>query len=421
MNDNIKIIKGNIVGEKYKSGMEFSFELAIPMVNCDKYALLLEHDRLNEANIKSMFQLAEEGNAPYCVNIGVAPGIQEISNGEKYNRRINTYDLFNSEYADFVVYELIPHIEKEYEIKFYENPDMHYVSGGSSGAISAFVIAWFHTEYFHRVYISSPSFLAMGRGNEIPYLIRKYETKPLKIYQEYSENEPNEYFGASYPIDIEAKMAFEYAGYDFYCEYFPNEGHCSRYRDLKTAYKRNKWIWNDYHTKPIVPQRNSSRIDAFIDINSKWEKVNNFPEKIVSEIKLNEKYSTLVLSKDNQFCYSSNIDDETVYSYVVKEKMEFNNRNTHAILHTINGITPKGAIDMDVDVNDRLYVLTSIGIQCVRSFGLIDAILDLPKGKPLKICVTDSIVVMTDCGIYMRKLKSDYLEKNKRLCISYYD
>ena len=96
-------------------------------------------------------------------------------------------------------------------------------------------------------------------------------------------------------------------------------------------------------------------------------------------------------------------------------------RNIHAMLHTIPGINPKGAIDMDIDVNDRLYVLTEIGIQCVRSFGLIDAILNLPEGNPLEICVTDCIFLKTDKGIYKRKLRSEYLKENKRLFASYYD
>lgn len=421
MENNLVYKTGNLTGKKYKSGMEFSFELAIPTIPKEKYALLLEHDGLNNANVKSMLQLAEEGFAPYCICVGVWSATQSISTGEKYNRRINSYDLFNSEYADFIVFELIPYIEKEYNIHFFEDPDMHYLSGGSSGGISAFVIAWFHSDYFHRVYMSSPSFLAMGRGNEIPYLIRKYETKPLKIYEEYSENEPNDYFGASYPIDVEAKMALEFAGYDFAYEYFPGEGHCSRYNDDNSAYKRNKWIWENYQTKKIVAPRNSPRIDIFIPYGSKWEKVDEFPDKKPVKANLLESYSSVVLSADHEFFYASNREEEEVYAYTVKENVQINERSVHAILHTISGIYPKGAIAMDVDVNDRLYVLTEIGLQCVRSFGLIDAILDLPQGKPLDICVRDSIYVKTNCGVYKRDLKQEYLNEKRRLFVSYYD
>lgn len=421
MESEITYKHGYIIGKKYKSGMEFAFDIAIPSKKCSEYALLLDHDGLNDANVKSMLRLADEGLAPYCVNIGVFPATERVSSGEKYNRRINSYDLFTSEYADFVIYELIPYIEKEYGVRFYDDPDMHYVSGGSSGGISALVIAWFHPEYFHRVYMSSPSFLSMGRGNELPYLIRKYETKPLRIYEEYSENEPDEYFGASYPIDIEAKKALEYAGYDFRCEYFPGEGHCSRYRSYDDAYERNKWIWADYRTKKIVAPRNSPRIEAFLPISSAWERAEEFPEKKVVKTNLFNEDTKVVLSADKQFYYTAVETEDVVYAHRISESAAIEERSVHALLHTIPCVEPKGGIDIDVDVNDRLYVLTGIGIQCVRSFGLIDVILDLPEDKPLGICVTDSIYVKTDVGVFRRKLKPEYVRENRRMFCDYYD
>lgn len=57
----------------------------------------------------------------------------------------------------------------------------------------------------------------------------------------------------------------------------------------------------------------------------------------------------------------------------------------------------------------------------MRSFGLIDAILDLPEGKPIEISVTDSIYVKTDLGIFKRALKPEYLENNRRMACDYYD
>ena len=46
MENNLVYKTGNLTGKKYKSGMEFSFELAIPTIPKEKYALLLEHDGL---------------------------------------------------------------------------------------------------------------------------------------------------------------------------------------------------------------------------------------------------------------------------------------------------------------------------------------------------------------------------------------
>lgn len=77
-----------------------------------------------------------------------------------------------------------------------------------------------------------------------------------------------------------------------------------------------------------------------------------------------------------------------------------------------------------IDAVDRLYVLTAIGIQCVRSFGLIDVILDLPDcSKPIDIAIADALYVKTDQGVYRRALRDDCTDfaNPKRKYSSYYD
>lgn len=422
----IKSIQCTLVGRKYKPGILFDVVIAVPEANVDEYALLIEHDGQNDANVNSLLALADEGKAPYCVSIGVLPGKIKMPNGTLRKMRMNSYDLFDREYGDFIVYELIPYISKEYSIRFSSSPDMHFVCGCSSGGISAFCIAWFHPEYFHRVYMSSPSFLAMGRGNEIPYLIRKYETKPLRIYEEYSENEPNDYFGWSRAIDEETREALIFAGYDFKCAYFPGEGHGSRYRQIDEAYLRNEWIWRDWKVAKITAPRNSSRIDKVIPAESRWEICDIFPvkENTAPPAALSEHFDKVVLSNDGQAWYVANKSDDAVLMFVNGGKISTEKGLLHATLHTIPGIYPKGAIDMAVDTADRLFVLTSIGVQCVRSFGLIDVILDLPdRAIPLEIAVSDALYVRTESGIYKRPLcevctKSD---EQPRKFVSYYD
>ena len=79
---------------------------------------------------------------------------------------------------------------------------------------------------------------------------------------------------------------------------------------------------------------------------------------------------------------------------------------------------------MAVDKADRLFVLTSIGIQCVRSFGLIDIILDLPdQAIPLEIAVADALYVRTEKGVYKRSLNEvcTKTDNQPRKFSSYYD
>ena len=423
----IKSIQCTLVGRKYKPGILFDVVIAVPEANVDEYALLIEHDGQNDANVNSLLALADEGKAPYCVSVGVFPGKIKMPDGTLRKMRMNSYDLFDREYGDFIVYELIPYISKEYSIRFSSSPDMHFVCGCSSGGISAFCIAWFHPEYFHRVYMSSPSFLAMGRGNEIPYLIRKYETKPLRIYEESSEDEPNYFFGWSRAIDEEAREALIYAGYDFQFKYFPGEDHCSRNADENEAYIRNEWLWKDWETKKVTAPRNSPQVSQVVPHASKWERCATFPEpeqEAEAPAVLAENFENVVLSNDGLAWYAGNPDDDIVLMFVNAENLSVEKGLLHATLHTIPRIGPKGAIDLAVDKVDRLFVLTSIGIQCVRSFGLIDVILDLPdQSKPIAMTIADALYVKTEMGVYKRPLCEICTKKTDRLRMFdfYYD
>lgn len=417
---------GCLTGKRYKPYQTFAFRVTVPCVEAESFGLLVEHDGENTANVDSMLQLAGEGKAPYCVTVGISPGVMAMPDGTERNMRMNDYDLFDREYGDFVVYELIPYLTERYGLRISESPDLHMVSGGSSGGISAFVMAWFHPEYFHRVYMSSPSFLAMGRGNEIPYLVRKYETKPLRIYQEWSENEPDDYFGWSRGVDEVAKAAFLFAGYDFAWKFFPEEGHCSRYRDQGEAYERNRWLWQDWQTKPVTKERNSSRVDKIVPPMTCWEPCDTFPAPPCDRVPevLLASYQTAVLSNDGQLWYVGNPLDDGVYAYrndgdILPEKRIF-----HATLHTLPRSDRRGVLHMAVDRTDRLLVLTEMGIQCVRSYGLIDAILDLPDDSaPVEVAVADALYVRTEKGVYKRPLCDDCVTESpvKRKQISYYD
>jgi hypothetical protein len=420
-----KIIEGTLVGKKYKPDLVFNFRVAVPEVDVESYAMLVDHDNLSEPIINSMIRLSDEGKAPYCAVIGVAPGYLLFPNGAARDMRMNSYDLFDREYGDFLVYELIPYITETYGIKFSDNPDMHCVMGGSSGGMSAFVVAWFHPDYFHRVYMSTPSFLSMGRGFELPYLIRKYETKPFRVYSEVSEFEPNEYFGWSKAIVEETHEALRFAKYDFNCEYFPGEGHCSRYENEETSYKRSEWIWHDWDTKPITAPANSHRVDVVVPFGTDWEKCDQFPEKEASDAPkaLTDEFRTVVSSNDGLAWYAANLNDDVVYLYIKLDDITLERRLLHATLHTIPR-HKNGAIDMAVAKTDRLFVLTEIGIQCVRSYGLIDVILNLPDdSKPEKIAITDALYVKTEKGIYKRPLQPDCVIDSdiKRKQVHYYD
>ena len=66
----------------------------------------------------ALLQLAEEGKAPWTVCLGVVAGSLPFEDGTSRDMRMNSYDLFDREYGDFLVYELIPHIIREYARRY---------------------------------------------------------------------------------------------------------------------------------------------------------------------------------------------------------------------------------------------------------------------------------------------------------------
>jgi len=392
-----RIDEGDVIGQKYKPGSVFHYKIGIPNVD-EECAIMIEHDRYNGAQAKAMAQLYEEKIAPPCVEIGIEPGKLIFESGDNRNMRPNDYDLFDSEYGDFIVYELIPTLTEKYNLKISPNPDWHLVGGGSSGGLSSWVIAWFHPSYFHRIYMSSPSFLPMGRGEELPALIRKYETKPFKVYEEYSEHEPNDYFGWTYIGGLSGKKSIEFAGYDFTVKYFEGGGHCSHRYDDDEAYIRMKTIWEGYLEHPIVAPRNSRRVDMVVPYGTYWEKTESFPKsEPIHEI----------FSSDFNMQYCGDVNLEEIWKYPVDlNRNVIKQKYIHTYLHTLPGIYPKGALDMDLDAYDHLYVLTMMGIQCVRPFGIVDVILNLPEGEtPEMISIQGKeLYLKTDKGIWKRPL-----------------
>ena len=217
-----------------------------------------------------------------------------------------------------------------------------------------------------------------------------------------------------------------FANYDFHYTYYAGEGHCSRYWDETEAYKRNEWLWKNWKTQPIKPLGNSNRVDKVIPFGSTWETCAEFPCKpdFVAPPDLLQEYKTIALSNDEQMWYVTGDREDIIYSYLNNGEYANQKANLHAVLHTIPRISKKGILDMAVDKSDRLYVLTEIGVQCVRSFGLIDVILDLPYcSAPIRIAVTDALYVQTEKGIYKRPLCAECIIENeeRRKQVSYYD
>jgi enterochelin esterase-like enzyme len=117
------------------------------------------------------------------INPGRRPDQPEptLSNwGDRDTNRPTEYNALDDKYARVIVDELLPVLHKEYNIS--KEPERHGIGGSSSGAIAAFTVAWERPDQFRKVLSNVGSFTNIRGGNAYPDIIRKSETKPLRIF-----------------------------------------------------------------------------------------------------------------------------------------------------------------------------------------------------------------------------------------------
>ena len=94
-----------------------------------------------------------------------------------------------------------------------------------------------------------------------PVFIRLFETKPIRVFIDYAENEPDDYFGSSYCAALEGHYALQFAGYDYQWAFYPGEGHCSRMYNVNTAEQILRFLWKDWDKAPVKAKRLSKRAE----------------------------------------------------------------------------------------------------------------------------------------------------------------
>lgn len=400
--------EGSVVltGKKYFTGYNYTCSYAVPQLkDAKEYALIVTFDGMNKQIAQVMADLYEEGIAPPTVIIGISGGtyFKTRSDGTDLGLRQFSYDVFNGEFADLIVEEIIPEMTRRFGLNISPSPDMHMAAGGSSGGICAWNCVWFRNDYFRRVYMSSPTFSAMTNGCEAPVLMRLCETKDVRGFMDWSETEPNDYFGSSYLAALNAKSALEYAGYDFEYRYNEGEGHCSRFMDEAGLYDAMRSVWKNY-ASPVKANTNSPYIGKLTAPTSAWAEVNEtMPEALRAYSAggaftadggsiffapdngmrrqvasgFNE-ISALAVSSDMWRLYIAEKDGSMLYSMAIGEDGALKDKMRFASLYTDTFGSGRGVSAMCVDSEDRIYVVTDMGIQVVKSYGIVCAIINSP-------------------------------------------
>lgn len=183
--------------------------------------------------------------------------------GDSINNRATEYNELNDRYARMIINELLPVLEKDYNIS--KNPDDRAIGGASSGAICAFTVAWQRPDQFHKVLSTIGSFTNIRGGHVYPDLIRESERKPIRIFLQDGLNDLRGTRRGKAPYDptwdwhaqnIKMVAALTEKGYDV--NYCWGIGTHSNKQGGAMLPEMLRWLWRDY-PRADDPHNDSNR------------------------------------------------------------------------------------------------------------------------------------------------------------------
>ena len=158
---------------------------------------------------------------PVTVGVFITPGRVKALTANTLDRfnRSREYDGLGPDYARFVLDEVLPAVETKTTgdgrvIRLSKSGNDRCIGGSSSGAICAFTAAWERPDAFTRVFSSIGTFVGLQGGNVYPTLIRKFEPKPIRVFQQDGSNDNNIYGGDWWMANQEMERALTFAGYE---------------------------------------------------------------------------------------------------------------------------------------------------------------------------------------------------------------
>jgi enterochelin esterase family protein len=170
--------------------------------------------------------------------------------GDRTTNRPTEYNSLDDRYARVIVDELLPALNKDYNIA--KDPERRGIGGASSGAIAAFTVAWERPNEFRKVLSLIGSFTNLRGGHAYADIVRKSEKKPIRIYLQDGRND-NRGVGRSGNYDqtrdwffqnVRLMEALRDKGYDL--NYQWGIGRHSQKHGGAIFPDMMRWLWRDH-------------------------------------------------------------------------------------------------------------------------------------------------------------------------------
>jgi enterochelin esterase family protein len=202
--------------------------------------------------------LIAQKRVPVMIAISIANG----SGDAQGSQRGLEYDTMSGRYAEFVETEVLPFVEKEYNVKLTKDPEGRATTGCSSGGSAALSMAWYHPELYHRVLTYSGTYVNQqwppsadtphGAWEYHERLIPNNPRKPIRIWMDVGDRDlfnPNVMRDNMHDwVVANENMARVLAakGYQYQFVFARNAGHCDRAVKQQTLPAALEWLWKGY-------------------------------------------------------------------------------------------------------------------------------------------------------------------------------
>jgi enterochelin esterase-like enzyme len=218
---------------------------------------------------RALFTALDNLIAQHRVPVMIAISIGNGSGDAQGSERGLEYDTMSGLYAEFVEKEVLPLVEKQYNVKLTKDPEGRATMGGSSGGSCALIMAWYHPELYHRVLTYSGTYVNQqwpsnpvtphGAWEFHEHLIPDSPAKPLRIWMEVGDRDlfnPNVMHDNMHDwVVANENMARALAakGYHYQFVFARNAGHTDRAVKQQTLPEALEYVWQGY---PISGPRN---------------------------------------------------------------------------------------------------------------------------------------------------------------------
>jgi enterochelin esterase family protein len=248
--------KGKIEKSEWKSNIfpgtvrEMSIYVPAQYDGKTPAAVMIFQDGSSYANEKGQFRatvvfdnLIHKKEMPVTIGVFLNPGTIPSSNPKEKGRsnRSFEYDTPSDQYATFLEKEILPEIEKKYNVR--KDAAGRALCGISSGGICAFTAAWERPDLFGKVLSHVGSFTNIRGGDVYPGMIRKTEKKPIRIFLQDGSNDLDNLHGHWPLANRSMAAALKFAKYDFvYVE--GDGGHNGKHGGVILP-ESLRWLWRE--------------------------------------------------------------------------------------------------------------------------------------------------------------------------------